>query len=254
MRNSAGTTVLAFDFGEKRIGVAVGDTGVGIAHPLTTVDAADKQRRFAAIAALIEEWRPAQLVVGLPSHLDDAPVPPVPPSDGAPASRKQGPAQRGAGARLRDATAEPAAGASVIPAPCASPGSDPKGNPLPPCDAPRLRDATVRESGASPSSAGAASVSGVTSPKGAPVPPSDGAEHEMARRARKFAAQLSGRFGLPVAFVDERLTSVAAELSLAAAGVAPRKRKARVDQVAAQEILQDYFDTAVRAALAANDA
>ena len=99
---------------------------------------------------------------------------------GTPASREQGPAQRGAGTRLRDATAEPAVGASVIPAPCASPGSDPKGNPLPPCDAPRLRDANVRESGAAPSSAGVASVSGVTSPKGAPVPPSDGAPREAA--------------------------------------------------------------------------
>ena len=95
----------------------------------------------------------------------------------APASSEQGPAQRGAGTRLRDATAEPAAGASVIPAPCASPGSDPKGSPLPPCDAPRLRDANVRESGAAPSGAGVASVSGVTSPKRAPVPPSDGAPH-----------------------------------------------------------------------------
>jgi len=94
---------------------------------------------------------------------------------GAPASSEQGPAERGAGTRLRDATAEPAVGASVIPAPCASPGSDPKGSPLPPCDAPRLRDANVRESGAALSSAGVASVSGVTSPKGAPVPPSDGA-------------------------------------------------------------------------------
>ena len=37
-----------------------------------------------------------------------------------------------------------------IPAPCASPGSDPKGNPLPPCDAPRLRDENVRESGCAP--------------------------------------------------------------------------------------------------------
>ena len=43
----------------------------------------------------------------------------------------------------------------------------------------RLRDATVRESGAAPSSAGVASVSGVTSPKGAPVPPSDGAPAQM---------------------------------------------------------------------------
>ena len=142
--HGAGTTVLAFDFGEKRIGVAIGDTAIGIAHPLTMIDAADRQRRFAAIAALVEEWRPALLVVGLPAHLD-------------------------------------------------------------------------------------------------------GTEHELSRLARKFAAQLSGRFGLPVEFVDERLTSVSAELSLAASGVARDKRKLRVDQVAAQEILQDYFDTALRA-------
>ena len=109
-----------------------------------------------------------------------APASPVPPSDGAPASSEQGPAARGAGTRLRDATAKPAVSASVIPAPCASPGSDPKGSPLPPCDAPRLRDANVRESGAAPSSAGVASVSGVTSPKGAPVPPSDGAPRPAA--------------------------------------------------------------------------
>jgi len=99
---------------------------------------------------------------------------------GAPASSEQGPAERGAGTRLRDATAKPAVSASVIPAPCASPGSDPKGSPLPPCDAPRLRDANVRESGAAPSSAGVASVSGVASPKGAPAPPSDGAPFGMA--------------------------------------------------------------------------
>ena len=64
------TTILAFDFGEKRVGTAVGDRTVGIAHPLSVIDAADKQRRFAAIAALIGEWRPALLVVGLPAHLD----------------------------------------------------------------------------------------------------------------------------------------------------------------------------------------
>jgi putative Holliday junction resolvase len=137
-------TVLAFDFGEKRIGVAVGETAVGIAHPLTTINAADKQRRYAAIAALVGEWQPSQIVVGLPSHLD-------------------------------------------------------------------------------------------------------GAEHELSRLARKFAHDLAARFGLPVEFVDERLTSVSAELSLAAAGVALRKRKSRVDAIAAQEILQDYFDTARRA-------
>lgn len=149
MRKGASVTVLAFDFGEQRIGVAVGDTEVGIAHPLTTIAAADRQHRFTAIAALVGEWQPTQLVVGLPAHLD-------------------------------------------------------------------------------------------------------GTEHELSRLARKFAAQLSGRFGLPVEFVDERLTSVAAEASLAAAGVAARKRKLSVDQVAAQEILQDYFDIAMRAMRAAS--
>lgn len=64
-------TVLAFDFGEKRIGAAVGDFGVGIAHPLTTISAEDNRIRFAAIAALIEEWQPVELVVGIPAHADE---------------------------------------------------------------------------------------------------------------------------------------------------------------------------------------
>jgi len=63
-------TVLGFDFGEKRIGVAVGDTETGLAHPLTTIRAEDNRLRFAAIGALIEEWRPVCLVVGLPAHAD----------------------------------------------------------------------------------------------------------------------------------------------------------------------------------------
>lgn len=63
-------TVLAFDFGEKRIGVAVGELSAGIAHPLTTIGADDNRSRFAAIAALIAEWRPAELVVGVPMHED----------------------------------------------------------------------------------------------------------------------------------------------------------------------------------------
>jgi putative holliday junction resolvase len=64
------TTVLAFDFGEKRIGVAVGDTSVRIAHPLTTIAAEDNAARFGAIAKLIEEWQPGRCVVGLPLHAD----------------------------------------------------------------------------------------------------------------------------------------------------------------------------------------
>jgi putative Holliday junction resolvase len=63
-------TVLAFDFGEKRIGVAVADLAVGIAHPLETLHAEDNTTRFAAIGALITEWKPVQLVVGEPHHAD----------------------------------------------------------------------------------------------------------------------------------------------------------------------------------------
>ena len=133
------STVLAFDFGEKRIGAAVGDTVIGIAHPLTTINAADKQRRYAAIDELVQEWQPARLVVGLPAHLD-------------------------------------------------------------------------------------------------------GVEHELSRLARKFARALGARFGLPVELVDERLTSAAAESSLAEAGVLSRRRKPLIDQVAAQHILQAYLD------------
>ena len=132
-------TLLAFDFGTKRIGAAVGETALGIAHPLTTIHAADKQRRYAAIDALVREWQPAALIVGLPAHLD-------------------------------------------------------------------------------------------------------GSEHEISRLARKFAADLGRRFKLPVEFVDERLTSAAAESTLGESGVASHKRKAVVDAVAAQHILQDFLD------------
>lgn len=62
-------TVLAFDFGEKRIGVAVGDIVLSLAHPLITVSEEITKRRFDNIAKLIEEWKPVQLVVGLPPML-----------------------------------------------------------------------------------------------------------------------------------------------------------------------------------------
>lgn len=63
-------SILAFDFGTRRIGVAVGNTLVRSAHPLTTIDAADNRERFAAIAALIDEWQPDAVVVGVPLHGD----------------------------------------------------------------------------------------------------------------------------------------------------------------------------------------
>lgn len=63
-------TVLAFDFGVKRIGVAVGELETKQAHPLATIREERNDRRFAAIAALVGEWRPALLVVGRPVALD----------------------------------------------------------------------------------------------------------------------------------------------------------------------------------------
>lgn len=63
-------SVLAFDFGLRRIGVAVGESLLGRARPLTTIAAADNAARFNAISRLIEEWQPLRLVVGLPLALD----------------------------------------------------------------------------------------------------------------------------------------------------------------------------------------
>ncbi|WP_136413135.1 Holliday junction resolvase RuvX [Herbaspirillum sp. ST 5-3] len=65
-------TVLAFDFGLKRIGVAVGNTLVRQAQPLTVISAATNDAKFEAIAVLLKEWQPACCVVGLPSHPDGA--------------------------------------------------------------------------------------------------------------------------------------------------------------------------------------
>ena len=63
-------TVLAFDFGTRRVGVAIGNTIVRAARALTTIDAEASDARFAAIAALIAQWRPDELVVGIPLHAD----------------------------------------------------------------------------------------------------------------------------------------------------------------------------------------
>ena len=64
-------TYLAFDFGVRRVGVASGNSLTRTATPLMTV-AAEGEARLAAIAALIAEWRPAALVVGVPLHPDGA--------------------------------------------------------------------------------------------------------------------------------------------------------------------------------------
>ncbi len=129
MPEKARRTVLAFDFGTNRIGVAVGEPELGTAHPLPAISAPG----FAAIERLLKEWHPGSLVVGIPG------------------------ASRGA--------------------------------------------------------------------------------HPLARRVERFARQLSGRFGLPVALVDEAYSSVAAESLLRGR----RQRRGTVDSVAASLILEQYF-------------
>ncbi len=63
-------TILAFDFGLRRIGVAVGQDVTGSASPLGVVANRESGVDHDAIAALIHEWRPSRLVVGMPSHAD----------------------------------------------------------------------------------------------------------------------------------------------------------------------------------------
>ena len=135
-------TLLAFDFGTKRIGVAVGNTIAATSQPLTTLHGEQNEQRFAAIEALIREWQPAALVVGLPCN-------------------------------------------------------------------------------------------------------DDGTPHELTRLCRRFANRLKGRFDLPTILVDERYTSAAASSQLNEAGIRGIRQKPLLDQIAAQQILQAYFDEPV---------
>ena len=133
-------TVLGFDFGLKRIGVASGEHTLGIAHPLTTLNAESNDDRFNLIADLIKEWKPTTLIVGLPLSLD-------------------------------------------------------------------------------------------------------GQENEVTLLSKKFARRMDGRFNLPIIMIDERFSSSEASQSLSESGIKGRKQKPMLDQMAAQVILQSYFDT-----------
>lgn len=72
-RGATAGTVLAFDFGLQRIGVAVGEAGIGSAHPLAPLAALTQPGRFTAIERLVKEWKPALFVVGRPLGEDGAP-------------------------------------------------------------------------------------------------------------------------------------------------------------------------------------
>ena len=137
--NDPDATVLAFDFGTRRIGVAVGNTLIRVAHPLATLERNPAGGHWTAIGGLVDEWRPARLVVGLPVH-------------------------------------------------------------------------------------------------------ADGTEHPMTARARSFAAELLRRFALPVVFADERHSSEVARDTLARIGRGGRADRPLRDRVAAQIVLQAWFD------------
>lgn len=72
-RAGANETLLAFDFGEKRIGVALGNTLVRQARPLKTLSVITVAERFDAVSAVIAEWQPQRLVVGIPCNADGTP-------------------------------------------------------------------------------------------------------------------------------------------------------------------------------------
>lgn len=72
----------------------------------------------------------------------------------------------------------------------------------------------------------------------------DGTERAAAAGARSFAEELQAHLGLPVHFVDERLSTAAASRALTAAGAGGRRQRAVVDRSAAAVILQQYLDAA----------
>ena len=71
---------------------------------------------------------------------------------------------------------------------------------------------------------------------------SDGTAHELTQLSQRFARRLAGRFNLKIILKDERYTSQTASAALREAGITGRKQKLVLDQVAAQQILQSFFD------------
>lgn len=65
--------MLAFDFGTRRIGVAVGNTLTQTAQPLTTLEAPTPEQRLADAAGLVAQWSAGRVVVGVPVHADGTP-------------------------------------------------------------------------------------------------------------------------------------------------------------------------------------
>ncbi len=71
--SAAPETIVAFDFGLRRIGVAVGQDITGSASPLGIIGNGDNGPDFERIAELVKSWRPGRLIVGMPMHMDGSP-------------------------------------------------------------------------------------------------------------------------------------------------------------------------------------
>ena len=71
MPETTSRRVMAFDFGTRRIGVAVGQELLGSGQPVALVPARDGIPDWQQIESLLEEWRPDLVVVGLPLNMDD---------------------------------------------------------------------------------------------------------------------------------------------------------------------------------------
>ncbi len=63
-------TILGFDFGTKRIGIAIGQEVTGTVNPLVTINAVKHKPDWDKISKIIEEWQPDLFVIGLPLHMD----------------------------------------------------------------------------------------------------------------------------------------------------------------------------------------
>jgi len=68
--DAAPKTVMAFDYGTRRVGVAVGNTVTKVGQPLKTIAAPNVDKLFLELISLAQEWQPAQLVVGRPLYPD----------------------------------------------------------------------------------------------------------------------------------------------------------------------------------------
>jgi putative Holliday junction resolvase len=72
LNRACAITILAFDYGLRHIGVAVGNGSTRTAQALTTLKAEQGIPRWNELQALVEEWKPQLLVVGLPLNMDDS--------------------------------------------------------------------------------------------------------------------------------------------------------------------------------------